>query len=132
MALDKFNGTINDPVLSRDDVILRGAVSLEGLDQLIAFVQHDDTFAGTPGKCTGHFYPCDVSDTDDVRGRRIHYGSDPSGANLIYVAFDQSTGIALIESRQVRSRSAMMTSERGPTLPSFAASSLKRSSETAW
>jgi hypothetical protein len=30
MALDEFNGKINDPWLSRDDAILRGVVGLEG------------------------------------------------------------------------------------------------------
>jgi hypothetical protein len=39
MALDQFNSKINDPWLSRDDAILHGAMGLEGLDQLISFVQ---------------------------------------------------------------------------------------------
>src|SRR6266545_4535268 len=132
MALEKFSGKVNDPWLSRDDAILRGAVGSEGLDQLISFVQRDDAFAGASGKCTGHFCPCDVSDTDDVSGSRIHYGSDPIGANLIYVAFDQTAGIALVERHQFRPRSATITSDRGPAAPSFAASSFNRSSETAW
>lgn len=49
MALDKFNGKINDPWLSWDDAILRRAMGLEGLDQLISFVQRDDAFAGASG-----------------------------------------------------------------------------------
>jgi hypothetical protein len=53
MALDKFDGNINDPWLSWDDAILRGAVGSEGRDQLISFVQRDDAFASASGKCTG-------------------------------------------------------------------------------
>ncbi len=88
MALEKFSDKVNDPWLCQDDAILRGAVGLEGLDQLISFVQRDDAFAGVSGKCTGHFCPCNVSNTDDVSGSRIHYGSDSTGADLIHIAFD--------------------------------------------
>jgi hypothetical protein len=97
MALEKFSSKVDNPWLRRDDAILRGAVGSEGLDQLISFVQRDNAFAGASGQCTGHFCPCDVSDTDDVSRSRSHYGSDPIGANLIHVAFDQTTGIALVE-----------------------------------
>jgi hypothetical protein len=40
---------------------------------------------------------CSLELTIDVRGSRIHHGSDPLGANLIHVAFDRTTGIALIK-----------------------------------
>src|SRR5919106_5875750 len=119
MTLDKFSGKVNDPWLSQDDTILPGAVGSEGLDQLISFVQRDDAFAGASGKCTDHFCPCDVSDTNDVSSSRIHYGSDPLRANLIHVTFDQATGIALVERHQFWSRSTMITSDRGPAAPSF-------------
>jgi hypothetical protein len=104
MPLDKYNGKVNDPWLSRQDVILRGAVGSEGLDQLISFVQRNDAFAGASGKCTGDFCPCDVSDTDDVRGGWILYGSDLGRANLIDVAFDQTAGITLVERPRFRPR----------------------------
>ena len=110
----------------------KGAVGSEGPDQRISLVQRDDAFAGPSGKCTGHFCPCDISDTDDVGGSRNHYGSNLSGANLIHVAFDEATGIALVERHQFRPRSATITSGRGPAAPNFAASSFNRSSETGW
>src|SRR5215475_3297171 len=132
MALEKLSGKVNDQWLSRDDAILRDAVGLEGLNQRISFVQRDDAFAGASSKCAGHFCPCDISDTDDIGGSRNHYGSDPIGANLIHVAFDEATGIALVERHQFRPRSSMITSDKGPAAPSFAASSFNRVSETVW
>jgi hypothetical protein len=132
MALEKFGGKINDSWLSGDDAILRGAVGTEGLDQLVSFVRCGDAFAGASGKCTGHFSPRDVRDTNGVSGSRSPYSSDPIGANLIYVALDQTTGIAMLERHQVRPRSATFTSDSGPAAPSFAASSFNCSSDTAW
>ena len=62
MPLDKFSGKVSDPWLSRDDTILRGAMSSEGLNQLISFIQRDDAFTGASGKCAGHFRQCEVID----------------------------------------------------------------------
>jgi 5-methylcytosine-specific restriction endonuclease McrA len=101
-------------------------------DDIAAHIRKDENTGRLQGlTSTGHFH---------IEARRLNrpalvvHRQRRALAVLLEarVVFDQTAGIALIERHQVRSRSAMITSDRGPTAPSFAASSFNRSSETAW